>query len=116
MMRPCTKWAERVLDVERIPELIDRALREAMAGQVGPVYLDLPADVLYAEVDESAVHWPRPWDPARRSRPAGDPVQIQSVIDLLARAQAPVVLSGGGILWSEAQAALGWLTSRQRRR
>ncbi len=107
MMRPCTKWAERVLDVERIPELIDRALREAMAGQVGPVYLDLPADVLYAEVDESAVDWPRPWDPTQRSRPAGDPVQIQRVIDLLAQAQAPVVLSGSGVLWSEAQAALG---------
>ncbi len=106
MMQPCTKWADRVLDAHRIPEMIDRAIREAMAGQVGPVYLDLPGDVLYDEIDEARVDWPEPWDPAKRSRPAGDPAQIARAIDLLADAKAPVLLTGSGILWSEAEAAL----------
>lgn len=106
MMAPCTKWAERVLDAHRIPELIDRAIREAMGGQPGPVYLDLPGDVLYQEVDEAEVEWPEPWNPAKRSRPAGDPAQIEEAIDLLAGAKAPVVLTGTGIFWSEAEAAL----------
>lgn len=106
MMQPCTKWADRVLDAHRIPELINRAIREAMGGQVGPVYIDLPGDVLYQEVNESEIDWPEPWDPSQRSRPAGDPAQIQAVIDLLANAKAPVLLSGSGILWSEAAAAL----------
>jgi thiamine pyrophosphate-dependent acetolactate synthase large subunit-like protein len=106
MMQPCTKWADRVLDPHRIPELINRAIREAMGGQVGPVYLDLPGDVLYQEVDEAQVVWPEPWDPGKRSRPAGDPAQIKAAVELLAAAEAPVLLSGSGILWSEAQAAL----------
>ncbi len=106
MMRPCTKWADRVLDAHRIPELVDRAIREAMGGQLGPVYLDLPGDILYQEVDDAKVDWPEPWDPAKRSRPAGDPAQIAQTIDLLAAAQAPVLLTGSGILWSAAEEAL----------
>ncbi|MFO1055574.1 MAG: hypothetical protein U1E53_01250 [Dongiaceae bacterium] len=39
-----------------------------MSGKPGPVYLDLPGDVLFAEVTAARVHWPAPWDPARRRR------------------------------------------------
>ena len=46
MFEPCTKWADRVHDPRRIPELINRAFHEAMGGKPGPVYLDLPGDVL----------------------------------------------------------------------
>lgn len=106
MMRPCTKWADRVIDAHRIPEMIGRAIQEAMSGQVGPVYLDLPGDVLYDEIDESQVVWPEPWDPAKRSRPAGDPAQVAQAIDMLAAAKAPVLLTGSGILWSEGEDAL----------
>ena len=106
MMQPCTKWADRVMDAHRIPEMIGRAIEEAMSGQVGPVYLDLPGDVLYDEIDESQVIWPEPWNPAARSRPAGDPVQIQAAVAALAAARAPVLLTGSGILWSEAEDAL----------
>jgi len=70
MLAPCTKWSARVHHAERIPELVDRAIREAMSGKPGPVYLDLPGDVLFAAVDESRIAWPEPWDPARRPRPA----------------------------------------------
>src|SRR3546814_2300281 len=48
-LRPLVKWAERVYDARRIPELVDRAFREAAAGKPGPVYLDLPGDVLYQQ-------------------------------------------------------------------
>lgn len=106
MLAPCTKWCDRVQHAHRIPEFINRAIREAMSGKPGPVYLDLPADVLFAEVDEARVVWPEPWDPNKRSRPAANPADIQSVTDLLVKAKKPVIVSGMGVLWSEAEGEL----------
>ena len=42
MMKPCTKWAERVYSLVRIPEMVNVAFQKAMAGKPGPVYLDFP--------------------------------------------------------------------------
>jgi len=106
MFEPCTKWSTRVHSAKRIPELIGRAFSEAMGGKPGPVYIDLPGDILYDEVDENAIDWPEPWDPSKRSRPAGDPAQIKQVIELLKGAKQPVIISGMGIQWSEAAAEL----------
>jgi thiamine pyrophosphate-dependent acetolactate synthase large subunit-like protein len=106
MLAPCTKWSERVQQAERIPEIIDRAIRTAMSGKPGPVYLDLPADVLFARVDETSVTWPEPWDPARRPRPAANASEIRLAAGLLERAQKPVIISGMGVLWSEAERQL----------
>ena len=58
IMRPVTKWAERVNRIDRIPEMIDRAFRRAMAGKPGPVYLDLPGDVLFGKIEESKIDLP----------------------------------------------------------
>ena len=106
MLAPCTKWSARAHHAERIPELVDRAIREAMSGKPGPVYLDLPGDVLFAAVDEARVEWPDPWDPARRPRPAASGADIEAITDLLAKAEKPVIVSGMGVLWSEAEAEL----------
>ena len=106
MLAPCTKWSDRVQHAHRIPELLNRAIREAMSGKPGPVYLDLPADVLFAEVDEAKVEWPEPWDPIRRSRPAANAADIQAIADLLVKAEKPVIISGMGVLWSEAEPEL----------
>jgi thiamine pyrophosphate-dependent acetolactate synthase large subunit-like protein len=106
MLAPCTKWSARVHQAERIPELVDRAIREAMSGKPGPVYLDLPGDVLFAAVDEARVEWPDPWDPARRPRPAVSNTDIEAITGLLARAEKPVIVSGMGVLWSDAEAEL----------
>lgn len=106
MFEPCTKWAARVHHTRRIPELVDEAFRRALSGKPGPVYLDLPGDVLYQEIEESEIAWPAPWDPAERARPAGAATRIGQVIEVLEAAQKPVIVSGSGILWSEAAAEL----------
>ncbi len=106
MFEPCTKWAARVHHTKRIPELVDEAFRRAMSGKPGPVYLDLPGDVLYQEIAESEIAWPAPWDPAERARPEAAPARIGQVIEILETAEKPVVISGSGILWSEAAAEL----------
>src|SRR5680860_1452284 len=53
MMRPITKWATRVHDTERIPEYVGEAWHRAQSGTPGPVYLDLPTNVLYGSVDSA---------------------------------------------------------------
>jgi thiamine pyrophosphate-dependent acetolactate synthase large subunit-like protein len=104
IFKPVTKWADRVTDVRRIPELISKAIRVATHGQQGPVYLDLPGNILYAQVELEKVPFPRnlPEPP----RPVGDPGLIEEAVALLKQAKRPLVLTGSGILWSDASAAL----------
>jgi len=101
IMKPVTKWADRVYEAKRIPEMIDIAFRRSIAGKPGPVYLDLPSDVLYAEVEESEVKWPDLTKTLVRSKPQGDPALIEQAVKLLERSSRPVVLSGSGVLWSD---------------
>lgn len=105
MMAPCTKWAARVHHAKRIPELLDQAFRHAMSGRPGPVYLDLPGDVLFQEVD-AEIDWPAPWRAETRSRPQADLAQIETLLAMLELAESPVIVAGSGVLWSEAAAEL----------
>jgi acetolactate synthase-1/2/3 large subunit len=102
MMKPCTKWAERVHHAKRIPEFLHKAFQTAMSGKPGPVYLDLPGDVLYEEVDEADIVWPTLWDELERARPQASAAAIETVMGLLEKAQSPVIISGSGVLWSQA--------------
>ncbi len=106
IMRPVTKWAQRVHATHRIPEYIDRAFRTALSGKPGPVYLDLPGDILYREVDEEQVKWPRVRDAQKIARPHAAPEEITRIVDALRRAKRPLVLTGSGIFYSAASEAL----------
>ncbi len=103
VMRPITKWAHRILDARRIPELVATAFRQATAGRPGPVYLDLPGDVLGEKVDETAVSVPSPWRPPPRS--LGDPAAVRDAVMMLARAERPLMIGGSGVWWSDAAGA-----------
>ena len=103
VMRPITKWATRILDARRIPELVAMAFRQATTGRPGPVYLDLPGDILGEAVDESAVTFPARWRPAPRAQ--GDPPAIAEAVALLARAERPLIVGGSGAWWSDAASA-----------
>jgi len=104
IMKPITKRAERIYDARRIPDVVATAFREATAGRPGPVYLDLPGDVLGEKIEEESVVYSGPWRPAPRS--LGDPAAIREAIALLARAERPVVLAGSGVWWSDGAKAL----------
>jgi thiamine pyrophosphate-dependent acetolactate synthase large subunit-like protein len=104
MMRPITRWAERVYDARRIPELVATAVRQAFAARPGPVYLDLPGDVLYGDVEPDQVRWVRP--ELDRQRPLGDPQLVERALALLERSERPILVSGSGVLWSQASAQL----------
>ena len=102
IMSGCVKYAARVHDAHRIPELLNTAMQRAMSGKPGPVYLDLPGDVLYQMVDEDKVNWALSGRSILGSRPPADEGQIETLVQALSKAERPVILSGSGIIWSQA--------------
>lgn len=104
--KPVTKWAEQVSDPKRIPEFVQIAARQALSGRPGPVYLDLPGDILYKQVEEDEVIYPDGATALQRIRPHGDPGLVDDAIRLLNQAERPIVITGSGILWSDASAEL----------
>jgi len=104
VFKPVTKWAERVYDAKRIPDVLATAFRQATSGRPGPVYVDLPGDVLGEKVEDGAVAYPAPWKPAPRT--LGDTGAVKEAIALLARAQRPIIVAGSGVWWSDGAAAL----------
>jgi thiamine pyrophosphate-dependent acetolactate synthase large subunit-like protein len=104
--KPITKWAEQCTDPKRVPEFVTTAIRHSLSGRPGPVYLDMPGDILYKQVDEDEVVYPDV-DPATfRARPPGDAGLVDDAVRLLAQAERPLVITGSGILWSDAEADL----------
>jgi thiamine pyrophosphate-dependent acetolactate synthase large subunit-like protein len=103
IMKPVTKWAERVYDAERIPEIIATAFRRAMTGRPGPVYVDMPGDVLGENVAEDRVVRPAAWKPL--PRPLGDSAAVREAIALLRKAERPLIVGGSGVWWSDGATA-----------
>ena len=71
MMAPACKLSIQATITSRIGEQLGMLYRRAMEGSKGPVYLDLPADIIANKVDEEKV--PLPSEPYTESRPQGDP-------------------------------------------
>ena len=98
---PVSKWSFRVHDPKRMPEYMHSAYRVATKGRPGVVYVDLPGDVLYANVEESAAVGAS-GQQSVEARSAGDPAAVQAAIELLGQAARPVVVAGSGVFWSQA--------------
>ena len=91
-----TKWSALVETTASIPAYLERAFQIAMTGRPGPVYLDLPEDVLSglahvscgnaSEVEHASVC---------------DPLAIKQACDILLSAERPAILIGKGVRWSE---------------
>jgi acetolactate synthase-1/2/3 large subunit len=103
VMKPVTKWAERVYDAYRIPEIVATAFRQTMTGRPGPVYIGMPGDVLSEKVAEGRVAWPAAWKPL--PRPLGDSGAVREAIAVLRKAERPLILGGSGVWWSDAATA-----------
>ncbi|HEX8373836.1 MAG TPA: thiamine pyrophosphate-dependent enzyme, partial [Geminicoccaceae bacterium] len=94
------KWVGEVHDADRLPEYVARAFRVAMQGRMGPVVVALPEDMLTRQT--AAAVLPRV-EPAMASPGAAD---LEAVRAMLAGAERPFVIAGGGGWTREAAAAL----------
>ncbi|MBT7370824.1 MAG: thiamine pyrophosphate-binding protein [Gammaproteobacteria bacterium] len=101
MVKPITKWAGQVTQTELIPHLIKHALRMTCEGAPGPAVLEIPIDILFNRVqpaeDEAEI---------RVTRPAPSETDVDAALALLASAERPAIICGGGMLFSDAAAKL----------
>jgi acetolactate synthase I/II/III large subunit len=100
VVRPVTKWCQRVLQVEDIPGAIHEAMRQMQTGRPRPTLVEVPPDVLATLADVAL--------PAaeRYAAPAPEQADIQRAAELLVGAQKPLIWAGGGVMVGEAWAEL----------
>jgi acetolactate synthase-1/2/3 large subunit len=101
---PVTKWAQRISTLERLPDLVEKAMRVARSGRPGPVYLELPINLMFGR--SSKVFFPVRADRAKNSRPAPTRADAVRVLEALQRAERPLIIAGAGVVFSDASSAL----------
>jgi thiamine pyrophosphate-dependent acetolactate synthase large subunit-like protein len=99
MFKGITKMSVQVDSIARIPEYMAMAFRKARTGRPGPVYLDLPSDVLQNAVEEEKVYWPSNY--YTDAPPLGNPAHVKRAAALLLHAERPMLIVGKGVRWSE---------------
>ena len=99
MFKCITKMAVQVESTARLPEYLAMAFRKARTGRPGPVYLDLPSDVLQGTVEEAEVRWVS--NSYTLAPPLDHPDQVKRAAELLVHAERPMLIIGKGVRWSE---------------
>ncbi len=110
--RPHAKAAFRVLHAEDIGVGVARAIRAALSGRPGGVYLDLPAKLFPQTMDAEAGKNSliKVVDPAPRQIPAPD--AVQRALDLLKSAKRPLIILGKGAAYAQADADIRALVEK----
>lgn len=97
VLTPITKWATTVETIEKVAWTIRRAVQIARSGKPGPVYVELPGDVAYTEIDDIS------YEPAPViAPPAPNPEAIREAAALFESAAKPLLIVGGGAYLSQA--------------
>jgi len=107
MFPAITKWAGDLPQPERIADIIRTAVRAAISGVPGPVYLGIPADWFGKRLATAPDIYAEPAfmkTPALRVAPLAQ--DVERAIALLSSAEKPVLIAGGGVILSEAWAEL----------
>ena len=99
MMTPITKFASGVFSTERVADMITMAARECFSGAYGPSYLEIPRDILDAEVPVERAVVPQPGSYRASVKSIGDPADIEKLADILVKTERPAVLLGQQV-WS----------------
>jgi acetolactate synthase-1/2/3 large subunit len=108
LFKGCAKWVRRINTADRIDDYVDMAITAATSGRPGPAVLLCPYDLI---AEEQVKRQARRAELGRYplDRVLADPVRIEQVADLLAGAERPLVVAGGGVHLSDAAAELARL-------
>jgi acetolactate synthase-1/2/3 large subunit len=100
IIRPLVKWGRVVYETHRLDEFTAMAFRHAMTGRPGPVFLEIPANILNAKVEEKEVVRPEGYRP--RYRPGASKEGLKKALDMLQRAKSPAIIAGSGAYYADA--------------
>jgi tartronate-semialdehyde synthase len=96
--KPLTKLAVTVLEPAQVPGTFQQAFHLMRSGRPGPVLIDLPIDVQQAEIEFDV----ETYAPLPVYRPVATRAQIDKALDMLAAAERPLIVAGGGIINADA--------------
>ena len=101
LAKPFCKWVGQAERIELIPRYIATAVRHSISGRPGPVYLDLPGDVIASSLDEDDLAYP----PRVEAPPAPqvDPAAVKAAVAALKSARQPLAIIGKGAAWAGAE-------------
>lgn len=98
IFRPCTRLAQTVMQNAQIPAMVNHAFAAMISGRPGPAALLLPQDLMAMPAPLA----PPDFSPAEFRRAIPDEHLIRQVAESIRTSQRPVVLAGGGCVWSGA--------------
>jgi len=110
VIKPVTKWARNVTDPKRIAEYTQTAIRQALTPPMGPVYLEIPIDILMEMISPKDVKSYAPF--MAKSTPEPNWKSLTELKKMLSRTSQPVMLAGSNIWWDEAEHTLQSFSSR----
>lgn len=100
--KPVTKWAVTVREPALVPRVFQQAFHLMRSGRPGPVLIDLPFDVQMAEIEFDI----DTYEPLSLHKPAATRAQAEMAMEMLNAAERPLIVSGGGVINSNASAKL----------
>src|SRR5207249_974883 len=100
LLRPITKGSWTVAETRQIPEVLTTAIRAALTGRPGPVFVEIPVDLLMTVIEDRLA--PIPTRYVHRNAALADPDDVVRLAHLVSRAERPVVLAGSGVYWDDA--------------
>jgi len=101
LVKTVTKWAGSGYETKRVAEYVSMAYRHTLSGRPGPVYLEFPQNVLDAKIDDSEVTMPQNY--RSMARPQGDPTLVKEAVEMLLKAERPLIHIGAGVWWSQVE-------------
>ncbi|WP_172174164.1 glyoxylate carboligase [Brevibacterium sp. CT2-23B] len=100
--KPVTKMAKTVLEAGQVPGVFQTAFQLMRSARPGPVLIDLPIDVQQTEIEFDI----DTYEPLAPAKPAATATQAEKILDLIAEAEHPIIIAGGGIINADAAARL----------
>src|SRR2546425_4323844 len=95
LLKPITKGSWTVSETRQIPEVLTTAIRTALTGRPGPVFVEIPVDLLMTTVEDRLAPIPAAY--VHRSPLAPDQDSVKKLAGLLSKAERPIVMAGSGV-------------------
>ena len=107
MFKPITKYQKSIRTIEEIPDAVQKVFREATSGRPRPVLLEIYEDAFLSQKEENEIPIMSPDQYRCFEKPAVSSELIKKALNMLLKAEKPLIVSGGGVSraegWNELQ-------------